>query len=485
MIATTGCTRPASCPRRTPFATVLALALMLAAASAVRAGDFLYYDGVVRDGWYAGTIYLGDQSATESGSCDADYPGALDRVQYTPIAEVCDWSPDGPGTAVIEFYNKGWAADMPGVSNPMFGFIYQGSAEFEMEAQLHAWSNPAEPSQTFAAGYGSGPVRIDSTTGNDGLAWELMPDAGFNEDADDYIRVGVYLNLAYEMWCDGTMYTEPFSNYNTDLEGRTTGPGDIDDVQILRNGEVVWEANVDDPLDALTPTANVSIVARFGDTIGVCGGVITEMDLASRSILPNDPGEGAHSWSTTVTLHGEFNLTDVPGSKAEKPLMPVNLFEDFPHQFDALEVGQEELGVDDPLWFATWHAEAYIIETVDPFGSDEVIEGVCLPELGDFVFEVWIVDPSTGEEVLVDDAVSPDETVYFLHPVDTVIVKGFEDDPAWPMVTPVGLLFTPLSEPSVFMTGVPEPATLMLMAAGLAGLSARRRRRRRRRRAPG
>ncbi len=465
--------RPAAGTVRAPVAAAAAAALLfLTATAGVRAGDFVYLNGLLRDGWYGGTIHLGGESATISGSCDPTPPGDIDRVWYDS-AEIDEW-PD-PGTATAQFYNKGWASEMPGNSNPMLGWVYEGTAEFEMEAYVTTCPQTGAGSAWFSAGYAGGPMHITSTTDDAGLEWDLVEDPGFDQGFGDYVRVHLLLNLTFNMWDDGVEHAVPYSDFYTDLSGGTSGPGGAGDFEVLRNGETVWTAGLDAPLDAFDPTASVSFVARYGDVVGIRGGVGAGVRVDDVSVAPLEPGESLHHWSSTATLHGNLTVQDVPGTKPSKPLMPLNLWEPFPHEFDFVDVGEDELGVDDPLWFATRNKPEYVIETIDPFGPNETIEAVRLPELGDGLFEVWVLDPVTGEEVLLVDEAWADEFIGFPWAVEKVIIKGFEDDPAWPTITPVGLYFTPWSEPGVYMTGTPEPATLALLAAGGAALRLRRR----------
>ena len=466
--------RPAAGAVRTTAPAAAAAALLfLTATAGVRAGDFVYLNGLLRDGWYGGTIQLGGEFGTISGSCDPTPPGDLDRVRYE-MATIDEW-PD-PGTAVAKFYNKGWSSEVPGNSNPMLGWVSEGTAEFEMEAYVTTCPQTGDGSESFSAGYAGGPMRITSTTGDAGLEWDLVEDPGFDQEIGDYVRVNLLLDLTFNMWDDGTEHTAPYSDFYADLSGGTTGPGDVGDFEVLRNGETVWTAGLDAPLDGFDPTASVSFVARYGDVVGIRGGVVTGVRVDDVSVAPLEPGESLHHWGSTTTLHGNLTVQDVPGTKPSKPIMPLNLFDPFPHEFAFVEVGEDELGVDDPLWFATMNAPEYVTDTVDPFGPNETIEAVRLPDLGDGLFEVWVLDPVTGEEVLYEDEACADELIGFPWPVEKVIIKGFEADPAWPMVTPVGLYFTPWSEPGVYMIGTPEPATLVMLVAGTAALLLRRRR---------
>ena len=157
----------------------------------------------------------------------------------------------------------------------------------------------------------------------------------------------------------------------------------------------------------------------------------------------------------------EFSL--IPGSKSSFPLMAENIFSDPPWYFAPIDLEEKdsELGIDDPLWLAAPNAEGYLIEV-----EFSTFDGVQFEEIGDCLFDVYLIDEDTGELVLLEANVPAGDTFYLPPGTEAFAVLGIEEDMMYPFGIPVGLLFEPFSYPNVSFTPIPEPATLLLLATG-------------------
>jgi len=458
--------------RRVRFTVMCCLAILLVGAAGgqrVHAGDFVYVDGELLDANYAGTVALGELTDSQSGTGTPDYPGDLDS-QALPMVSVA--AMPEPGHGVIDFYHKGWAADTPGANIPFLGLFQQGKVEFEIGTDMHAWASVGGD-QTFDVGTGLlAPAYVKSGTTVGGLVYDLMPGVDFQEAFDDYISVRVYLNLSTEFYYSAERYTEPYSDAHVWLGGDTIGHGGSD-FQVLHNGDVVWEANTD---GWLLPSASIAIEARYGDSIGIEGGVTSQIGVDGLRI--ND-GE---TWSgqANILLAGQMEFEVIPGAKPSTPLMATNVAQDAPWLFEVFDDTEkfEGLGIDDPIWLAPENSPAYLIEVsgLNEVG-DSLLSAIELPELGDGYFDVFAIEPESGEWVLiVEDAMAGDQVV--LDPeTATIMIDGFEDDFMYPFSSPIGFVFEPFSMAEVTITPVPEPATMSLLALGLGALAMRKRRR--------
>jgi PEP-CTERM motif-containing protein len=458
--------------RRICFTIMCCLAISLVALTGghrAHAGDFVYAEGELLDANYAGTITLGALTDSQSGPATptSSYPGNIDREALQPWASVA--AVPEPGHGVLEFYHKGWAAETPGANVPFLGLFQQGRVEFEIGADMHAWASVGGD-QTFDVGAGLlSPAYVESGTTVGGLVYDLMPDVAFQETFEDYIHVKVHLNLTTEFYYNAEHYTEPYSDAHVSLDGETIRPAG--DFQVLHNGSVVWEANTD---GWLLPSADIVIEARYGDTISIAGGVTAQIDVDGLPVNDTETWSGV----ANILLAGQINFEAIPGAKPSNPIMAANVLDDALWLFDVIDYTEkfEGLGIDDPLWLAPENAPAYRIE-VTGFNDngDSILAAIELPELGDDYFDVFAIDPVSGEWVLILQDATSGMRIDFAPETTMILIDGFEDDFMYPFGSPIGLVFEPYSMAEVTITPVPEPATMSLLAAGLSALILRRR----------
>jgi hypothetical protein len=468
--------------------TAIALSCLLACGPVAHAGDFVYSSGGLRGGDYSARVTLSGTSDSESGNVTATYPNEVDRVAIRPYANV--EGSEHPGYGLCEFYHAGWASDTPSAFFPPFIFEPHGSAEFGMSAHIHAATSlkPNSDNLDFAVDSPGilSPAYVESTTSDDGFAqdgpltYELLENFAFDQEYGDYIRVQIYLKLTTEATINNVSQGSDYFDLLSSMYGEAVGAGDNSDFIILRNDEVVWESGVDGDID---PTANIAIDARFGDTIGIMGGVAARM-YADGIHLDHGPPEN-NMWTASVdaSLHGNMNFADIPGSKASKFIAPPNMFSGAPFHFDPIDLSDnfDELGVDDPLWFATpnqdldtdEHIPGYLVEIIGA-----VPTGVELPDIGDGFFDVYVFDHDIDEWVLYELDWSRDNLLLLPDGTEKFKVMGYEEVPHFDspffLMSPVGITFESHSNPSVMITPLPEPTALILLTVGLPMLLRRR-----------
>ena len=265
------------------------------------------------------------------------------------------------------------------------------------------------------------------------------------------------------------------------MYGDIVGAGDNTSFMILRNDEVVWESGVDGDID---PNANITIDARFGDTIGIMGGVAARIYTDGIYLNHGPPENNMWTAGMNTTLHGNMGFADIPGSKASKFMTPPNMFGDPPFNFDPIDLSDkfDELGIDDPLWLATRnrnmntneHIPGYLVEI-----NGAAATGVELPDIGDGFFDVYVFDYDLGQWTLYEEGWMNDDLLILPEDTDKFRVMGYEEvfdfmSPFF-MMSPIGITFDADSNPTVAITPLPEPSAIVLLALGLPVLLRRRR----------
>lgn len=171
---------------------------------------------------------------------------------------------------------------------------------------------------------------------------------------------------------------------------------------------------------------------------------------------------------------------DVPGTTPENPLLPVVVEEGFNFDFNVVLNQRRFI---DPIIAIGYD---YIINSGPNFAS------VLLPSIGDDQYELYGWNPVTSFfDVFIDVAVAGTEYFFGGAGLDRFRVLGIETsamlDPTDPVAFVTGLTFAGTGNVNLNMNpvtldipdnghNVPEPVTLSLLGAGLAGISLMRRR---------
>jgi len=194
------------------------------------------------------------------------------------------------------------------------------------------------------------------------------------------------------------------------------------------------------------------------------------LDLDNTSnVSPDTPG----LWSFAIRSGA------VPGSTPENPLMPVVVDEGFNFNFNVVLNQRRFI---DPIIAVGYD---YIINSGPNFAS------VLLPDIGDGQYELYGWNPVTSFfDVFIDIAFAGVEYDFGPDGIDRFRVLGIETsamlDPNNPVAFVTGLTFAGTGNVNMNMNpvtlnipdpqNVPEPVTLSLLGAGLAGVAFMRRR---------
>jgi len=468
--------------------SAIVITFLIALPLSTRAGEFLYPDGGLCGGAYSGHVTVsgdsGSFSDTAFGDITAEYPGHVTRIQV-PYPSVSD--SEAAGLGVCDLHHSGWASAFPSAFIPEIGkFIPYGEVEFGMSADVFAWATlkTNHDDLDFSVDGSGGPAYVESITSPDGFYYELGDNIDFDEEPGDYVRVSISMTAAMEVTVNGVQQGPDYFGFRTSLDSEVIGTGGFgggDSFLVLRNDEVVWEAGVDGDFD---PTANITIDARYGDTIAIAGGVVARADIDSLRLNHIQGANENWNASVEISLDGSMSLINIQGSKATKALPPDFMSPDPRYYFDPIDLTEkiDELGIDDPLWFMApntnsrtgEHIPGYLVEI-----DGSVLTGVEFADIGDGCFDVFIFDDEEGEFVLYEEDWSSQMLLTLPDEIDSFIVMGFEevDDFFSPFhfTSPIGLLFDPQSYPSVTITPLPEPATPAIFAFGALTLWRKRR----------
>lgn len=462
---------------RTGHCTGVSLFVFMLIATTAEGGDFVYWDGMVREGSCHGQTSV-NSVAGPFGFVESEgspsYPG--DPFNYVSVYPYpySEFQPEGmplQGGAAVVFYQYGYVTELPSGIDPDMGIIQYAQVEFSsrarMELSAYGMSQATMPVHA-EIGSPDAPAFLQSKTA--GLTYELRANSDFGEGLDDYVTVYAYLNVSQVHTCErvinGEVYPMPDQSDNHEVTGRTIGElgGDL---QLLHQGVGVWEAGINNdwPFD---PIASIAIHARLGDLITLVGGVQAEgwldMDLS--------PSE-SFTAVTETKLNGSLSMSPTPGGKAANARFPLGGLWQEAWEFDPMCEGEthEDLGVLDPMWFATLESPGFVCNAVDGF-----FLGVQLPEQGyysDNLFDIAVRDPETSEVTVLATAVPAGDTIDFSlltgGPVDQFYVFGVECDPDFSRMFSVGLLFDNQPIPAVSITAVPEPTALGVLIAGMIG----------------
>jgi|GEM_PF-3765997 len=466
----------------------IAVISLLTLPPSTRAGEFLYPDGGLCGGAYSAHVTVsgdsGSFSDTAFGDITAEYPGHVTRIQV-PYPNVSD--SEAAGLGVCNLHHRGWSSEFPSAFIPDIGmFIPYGRVEFGMSADLFAWAslkNNHDDLNFSVDGLG-GPAYVESITSPDGFHYELGDNIDFDEEPGDYVRVSISMTAAMEVTINGVSQGPDHFGFKTALDSAVIGTGGLmgsDDFLVLRNDEVVWQAGVDGDFD---PTANITIDARYGDTIGISGGVVARADIDSIRL---DHTQGANeNWNAFVeiSLDGSMNLMNIQGSKATKALPPAFMSPDPQYYFDPIDLTEkvDELGIDDPLWFMSPNTNSSTGEHIPGYLVDiggAALTGVEFADMGDGYFDVYLFDDDEGEFVLYEEDLAGETLLTLPYDTDRFIVMGFEEEDdffsPFYFMSPIGLLFDPESYPDVTITPLPEPATSAIFALGVLTMWRKRR----------
>lgn len=468
----------------------IVIACLLVLPLSAPAGEFLYPTGGLCGGEYSAHVTVsgdsGSFSDTEFDDIMASYPGHVNRQL---VSSVSAFDSEAPGLGVCELHNSGWASETPSAFVPQFGlFIPYGQVQFGMSADVFAWSslkNNHDDLDFSVDASSGGPAYVESITDPDGLSYELADNFEFDEEPGDYVRVGIYMTLEAEATVNNVPQGPDYFDFETALDAEVIGVGGFagsESFLVLRNGEVVWEAGVDGDFD---PSANVTIDARYGDTISIVGGVVARAEVDSMRLNHNQSANENWSGFVSVSLDGEMNLVNIQGSKATKAIPPDYITFDPTYYFDPIDLTEktDELGIDDAIWFMApntnagtgEHIPGYLVEI-----GGAVLTSVEFADMGDGLFDVFVFDEQAGEFVLYEEDWFAETPLALPEYTDRFIVTGFEeeDDFLSPfyLMSPIGLTFDPESYPDVTMTPLPEPATMSVLALGALGALRRRRR---------